>query len=108
MSRYADMWSEFFEIQNSPWPQPSSNQPGPGQQLSDETVIASEREETKMDIDAALARLRELLDSFTVDRMGDDHEELFDTLSEACDVFDGLDSWMTRGGNLPKAWNNGR
>jgi hypothetical protein len=61
-----------------------------------------------MDPDAALARLRELLDPAKVDAVLNDintqdgHAEHL--LSEACDVFAGLDQWISKGGALPKEW----
>jgi hypothetical protein len=61
-----------------------------------------------MDPDAALARLRELLDPAKVDAVLNDintqdgHAEHL--LNEACDVFSGLDDWISKGGALPKAW----
>jgi hypothetical protein len=55
-----------------------------------------------MDPDAALARLRELLAPAAVDALGDD--ETSAVLDEVCDLFDGLDNWISKGGVLPKAW----
>ncbi len=57
-----------------------------------------------MDPNTTLARLTELLDSFAVDRESGDAEAIFDRLSEACDVFDGLKGWISRGGALPDEW----
>lgn len=67
-----------------------------------------------MDIDAALNALRDLLDSFAVDRFDprdsfavdreSNAEAIYDRLSEACDVFAGLDDWLSRGGALPCSW----
>lgn len=55
-----------------------------------------------MDPDAALAKLRELLDGATVDAKSDD--ELWEIVHEAVDVFAGLDNWISKGGYLPKEW----
>ena len=60
-----------------------------------------------MDIDAALNDLRDLLDSFAVDRESN-AEAIYDRLSEACDLFAGLDDWLSRGGALPYSWEAAR
>lgn len=61
-----------------------------------------------MDPDAALQRLRELLDPAKVDaalaETTNPGDAATDILNEVCDVFAGLDSWMSKGGFAPDNW----
>lgn len=61
-----------------------------------------------MDPDAALARLRELLEPTKVDAMIEDtntqNGEVESALTEAAELFAALDSWMSKGGFAPGNW----
>jgi hypothetical protein len=49
-----------------------------------------------VDPDAALAEMREIAKA--------DQAEFHDGIHRICELFQGLDEWMTRGGPLPEAW----
>jgi hypothetical protein len=71
-----------------------------------------------MDPEAVLQRVRDLLSQIQelIDENTDEEgnlddetkDEVVDLASEAVDAFDGLDSWMSRGGFLPSSWRSGR
>lgn len=58
-----------------------------------------------MDPDAALARIRELVEEIT-QRIDADEEfdHVDDEANEVADIFRGLDEWIKKGGFLPKDW----
>lgn len=56
-----------------------------------------------MDPNAALRRLRDLLNGEDFDEA--DVASASETLNEAIDVFEGLDSWIKSGGFLPQEWD---
>jgi hypothetical protein len=55
-----------------------------------------------MDPNAALERLRELIAINVRAETDSFKSELADDI---CEVLEGLDQWLSRGGFLPKAWN---
>lgn len=58
-----------------------------------------------MDVNATLARLRELVKEIDA---AADNEHKADIADEFADLIDGLDQWITRGGFLPSAWQRGQ
>ena len=56
-----------------------------------------------MDPNAALVRLRELM---TLLDTIDNKEDRLSAIAEVYDTFTGLDTWLSRGGFLPIAWQH--